>query len=127
PNGNVLPKPVVLYDGSCNLCVTAHDQLRALDREETLDWLDITEESTRKRFPNVDWKRAEDEIHLIHTNGRMTTGSRAVADIAELLGGELGKTAVKLLKLPGMQNAADLIYGIIAENRHNLFGRRTKA
>ncbi|MGF1572879.1 MAG: thiol-disulfide oxidoreductase DCC family protein [Sumerlaeia bacterium] len=121
---DVLPKPVVLYDGSCNLCVKAHDQLRALDKDETLDWLDITQESTRIKFPNVDWKRAEDEIHLVHKDGRIRTGSRAVRDITELIGGEVGQAAAKLMDIPGIKTASDAIYQLVAENRFRVFGRK---
>ena len=122
----VLKKPVVLYDGSCNLCVTAHDQLRSLDKDETLDWLDITQETTRQRFPNVDWKRAEDEIHLVHTDGRIRTGSRAVRDITELIGGEVGQAAAKMMDIPGIKTASDVIYNLVAENRFRVFGRKEK-
>src|SRR5690606_37732074 len=108
----ILEKPVVLYDGSCRMCMTAAKQLRETDKKGVLEWLDITEPSVREQFPKVDWKRAEEEIHLIHTDGRMRTGARAVRDIAELIGGELGQVAARAMDLPGVKDAADIIYHI---------------
>ncbi len=121
--GAVLGKPTVLYDGSCRMCVTATSQLRETDKEGRLEWLDINDPSVRARFPRIDWKRAEEEIHLVHLDGRVRTGARAVRDIAELIGGELGQAAARAMDLPGVRDAADLIYHLVAQNRHLLFGR----
>lgn len=116
----LLEKPVVLYDGTCRVCTTAHDQLRELDQDGILEWMSIDDESAQKRFPNVDWDRAEKEIHIIHTDGRIRTGTRAVQDIAELVGGDIGKNVSKLMNVPGIKDASDLIYKLISENRHRL-------
>jgi len=117
-----LEKPVVLYDGTCRMCTTAVKQLREMDKDGVLDWLDINERDVRAQFPKVDWKRAEEEIHLVHTDGRMRTGSRAVRDIAEMIGGDLGQAAARAMDLPGVRDAADIIYHIVAQNRHRVFG-----
>jgi predicted DCC family thiol-disulfide oxidoreductase YuxK len=105
------------------MCVTAASQLRETDKEGRLEWLDINDPAVRSRFPRIDWKRAEEEIHLVHLDGRVRTGAKAVRDIAELIGGELGQAAAKAMDLPGIRDAADLIYHLVAQNRHLLFGR----
>jgi len=119
----VLDKPVVLYDAQCKVCITATDQLRALDRNGVVEWRDVNDPAQRERFPNIDWERAMKEIHIIHTNGRVHTAARAVRDIAELMGGEVGRSAVRAMDLPGIKDAAELIYTIVSENRHR-FGPR---
>ncbi len=120
---NVLEKPVVLYDGECKLCITATDQLRALDKEGVLEWQDANDPVQRERFPNIDWERVMKEMHLIHTDGRVRTGARAVRDIGEMIGGDVGRAAAKAMDLPGVRDAADLIYSIVADNRHRLGGK----
>jgi predicted DCC family thiol-disulfide oxidoreductase YuxK len=117
---NVLARPTVLYDGRCRVCATAESQLRDLDKEQVLDWLDLHDPAVRARFPKIDWLRAEEEVHLIHVDGRVRTGARAVRDIAQLIGGEVGATAARAMDLPGVRDAADLIYRIVSENRHRL-------
>ncbi len=119
---NVLEKPVVLFDDSCKLCATTTSQMKSLDKEGVIEWLDLHNEAVRRRFPSIDWHRAEEEIHLIHTDGKVRTGARAVRDIAELIGGEVGSAAAKAMDLPGVRDAADLIYHIVAENRHKIMG-----
>lgn len=120
---SVLEKPVVLYDGECKMCITATDQLRALDKNETLEWQDANDPVQRERFPRVDWERAMKEIHLVHTDGRIRTGAKAVRDIAEMIGGDVGRAAAKTMDLPGVRDAADLIYSIVADNRHRIGGK----
>jgi len=118
----VLERPVVLYDGSCKVCVSSTDQLRGLDKNGVFDWLDANDPVQRARFPKIDWDRAMKEIHLVHVDGRVRTGARAVRDIAEAIGGEVGKAAAKAMDLPGIRDAADLVYAIVSENRHR-FGK----
>lgn len=113
-----LAKPVVLYDGSCKLCISATDQLRKLDTEGALDWLNMREDEVRARFRGIDWKRAEEEIHLVRTDGRLRVGVDAVREISEMIGGDVGKAASAALDLPGVRQAADVIYSIVAANRH---------
>ena len=117
-----LEKPVVLYDATCRMCSTAANQLRQTDKDGVLDWLDINDADVRAKFPGIDWKRAEEEIHLVHLDGRIRTGARAVRDIAELIGGDLGQAAARAMDLPGVRDAADIIYHIVSQNRHRIFG-----
>ena len=117
PRPNVLEKPVVLFDGSCTLCVTTTDQLRALDKDGALDWRDLNDEAMRRKFPRLDWARVNEVIHLIHRDGRVVTGSRAVRDIAEMIGGEVGKSVAGIMNQPGVKDAADIIYGLVSSNR----------
>lgn len=123
----VLPKPVVLYDGSCSLCTTTTDQLREMDKDGVIDWLDLHNETNRKRFPNLDWNRVEEEIHLIHTTGRVRTGSKAVADIAEMIGGDIGRQAAEMMRQPGIRDAADMIYKLVSQNRGTISAAMDKA
>lgn len=120
----VLEKPAVLYDGSCKLCISTTDQLRDFDREHKIDWLDLGDPQVRARFPRVDWERAKDEIHFIHENGRIVTGIRAVHDIADCIGGDAGHFAARALEVPGIREAADVLYHIISENRFKISGEK---
>lgn len=118
----VLEKPVVLFDDTCRLCVTTTSQMRGLDKDGAIDWRPLSEPGLRERFPRIDWERAKDEMHLIHTDGRVTTGARAVSDIAEMIGGDVGAAAARAMSLPGVRDAADLVYKIVSENRHKIMG-----
>ncbi|MDK2970963.1 MAG: hypothetical protein PWP23_718 [Candidatus Sumerlaeota bacterium] len=123
PKSIVLEKPVVLYDGTCKLCVTSTDQMRSMDTEGAIDWRELHEPAVRRMFPGIDWVRAEEEIHLVHRDGRIVTGARAVADIGELIGGEVGKAAAAAMKIPGVRDAADIVYHIVSQNRHRIMGK----
>lgn len=119
----MLSKPVVLYDGACKFCTTTTNQLRALDTEGTIEWVELHDENVRKRFPKIDWERAEEEMHLIHVDGRVRTGARAVRDVADLIGGDVGQAAARAMDLPGVKDAADIVYRIVSENRHRIMGK----
>jgi len=123
-NERQLEKPIVLFDGTCKFCVTTTDQMRALDKDGVIEWIDMNTEGVRERFPKIDWERAKEEMHLIHRDGRVHTGARAVRDIAALIGGDVGAAAAKAMDLPGIRDAADLVYHIVAENRHRIMGRK---
>ncbi|MCB2155930.1 DUF393 domain-containing protein [bacterium] len=118
----LLAKPVVLYDGSCKFCSKSTDQLMALDKDGCIDWLDLHDEKVQKRFAGIDWERAHEEIHLIHRDGRVHTGVGALRDIAEMIGGEAGKAMSRAMDIPGIRESADLIYKVISENRHRIWG-----
>lgn len=122
----VLEKPVGLYDGACKFCVSTTNQLREMDRHGVIDWQDLHDPAVRARFPKLDWKLAEEEIHLIHRDGRVVTGVRALHDIAELIGGELGGAAAKVMELPGVREAADALYHLISQHRYEIFGDKGK-
>ncbi len=112
-------RPILVYDGRCRFCV---DQATRLER-----WLAgrVSLESFRdpgvlERHPGLTLERCEEAIQLVEPDGRITSGAEAISRALRL---RLGLAPVGWLYLvPGLRQALDWGYRIVARNRFRLRG-----
>lgn len=117
-------RPVIFFDGVCNLCNSWVQFIIRHDKQKKFLFAPLQSNAGRKALADTqaEGTNAPDSIILLH-NGVYTTRSAAVLHIARLLGG------IWALLYAGMIVPAafrDAIYKIVARNRYKWFGRRNE-
>jgi predicted DCC family thiol-disulfide oxidoreductase YuxK len=111
-----LPRLTVLFDGACSLCRASVARVRPFDREGRIEFLDLHDPSSIRRFPNLDREEAMRSMQAVDKLGRIHTGADAWAQIGlELPGWALFS---RILLVPGVHWMARVVYGWTARNRY---------
>lgn len=106
----------VLYDGHCSLCRASVERLRRHDRRRRIEFLDLHDPSVPARFPQVEMEKALRLMQAVDTEGHVSSGVDAYAEIARTLPG--WRAAAWLLQAPGIHGLATWVYGWVARNRY---------
>jgi predicted DCC family thiol-disulfide oxidoreductase YuxK len=111
----VIHKPILVYDGTCNLCITAAKFLHSLDRHELIIYVPYQMVSL-KVLNSLSPRSLQGRMHLILENDRVVNGSIAVSEVCKLLFplGFLCRT----LRAPLIQH----LYDWLAKRRYGIFG-----
>jgi predicted DCC family thiol-disulfide oxidoreductase YuxK len=111
-------KPILIYDGICNLCTTAVRFLHALDRSSRLEYVasQLLSLTIRQKY-KLTSQQLQGQMHLIRGNS-IIGGSGALAEILGLLT-PFGFVSVLLRTRP-----AEQLYSWIASHRYRVFGCR---
>jgi predicted DCC family thiol-disulfide oxidoreductase YuxK len=114
----------VIYDGTCNLCVTLVRLLEQLDRGQRFHYVPMQNDAALEQ-----WQITPDDCELgmilIDQDDpqQRWQGSDAAEEIGRLL--PMGDIFVQAYRsLPGAKSAGDGFYAFIRDNRYNIFGRR---
>lgn len=110
------PQLAVLFDGSCSLCRASVARVRPFDRRGRIEFLDLHDPDSIRRFPNIDREEAMRSMLAVNKRGRVYTGADAWAQIGLLLPG--WNLLAWILLVPGIRWIARIIYGWIARNRY---------
>lgn len=108
----MLDKPLLVYDGVCNLCVTAARFLHRLDRYELFNYMAFQEATHETFLPG----QLQGEMCLILEDGTVMNGSFAISKVCRLLFPV--SFLCKLLESPPAQK----IYAWLVKRRYGLFG-----
>jgi predicted DCC family thiol-disulfide oxidoreductase YuxK len=114
----------VIYDGTCNLCVTLVQLLENLDQGQRFEYIPMQDLEQLNRFGITS---GDCEMGMILIDGntpqRRWQGSDAAEEIGRILpGGEVFVTAYRAM--PGMKWMGDRVYEQVRDNRYTLFGKR---
>ncbi len=114
----------VIYDGTCNLCVTLVQLLETLDQGDRFQYVPMQDEATLNRFGIT---AAECELGMILLNPdapeQRWQGSAAAEQIGQML--PAGSVFVSAYRaLPGLKWTGDRVYEHVRDNRYTLFGKR---
>ena len=125
PTGAEVPRPVILFDGVCNLCNAAVRWVVERDLNGRFDFASLQSEAARDRLsgtdPPTDVHALPDSIVLIDGDGSVHMRSSAAIGIARELGFPWSLFAVvKVVPRP----LRDAVYRFVARNRYRWFGRR---
>ena len=117
-------RPVILFDGVCNLCNSAVQWVIERDKDRRFDFASLQSDAARRELEKIlggdEIDALPDSIVLIDSDG-VHTRSAAALGIARGLG--LPFTMFRLgMVLP--RPIRDAIYDLIARNRYRWFGRR---
>lgn len=118
------PMYTVIYDGTCNLCVTLVKLLEQLDKGQRFQYEPMQNEAALEQW-QVTPGSCELGMILINQDDpqQRWQGSDAAEEIGRLL--PMGDTFVQAYRsLPGAKSTGDGFYGFIRDNRYNIFGRR---
>lgn len=109
-------KPVpVLYDGNCSFCIRTLEVVKRVDVLRRLDFCNMHDAETAKRFPDFDQERGEKEM-LVRTESGWLGGFFAFRFVTRHL--PLFWPVRPLLYLGPVRAAGDRIYQRIASRRY---------
>jgi len=114
----------VIYDGTCNLCVTLVRFLEQLDRGDQFRYVPMQDEAALSQWHITP---ADCEAGMILLNPERPQERWQGSDAAEEIGRRLpmGEVFVQAYRsLPGAKSAGDGFYRFIRDQRYTLFGRR---
>jgi predicted DCC family thiol-disulfide oxidoreductase YuxK len=118
---------VLVFDGTCPLCVAWVDRLRRRQGDD-LECLPYQEAQLSARFPNLAPEHLARGVHLIEGDGSVRRGAQAVWRIPG--GGRMQTTLLWLCeRSPLFARIAETAYRLIAANRRRLsagFPRRRR-
>ena len=117
-------RPVILFDGVCNLCNSAVRWVIERDKEGRFSFASLQSDAARRELVKVmgtkEIEALPDSIVLLDSDG-VHTRSTAVLRIARGLGSRFALLRLGVV-LP--RPIRDVIYDLIARNRYRWFGRR---
>jgi predicted DCC family thiol-disulfide oxidoreductase YuxK len=117
-------RPIILFDGVCNLCNSAVQWVIDRDKEGRFDFASLQSNAARRELEKViDEKEIDalpDSIILLDSDG-VHVRSAAALRIARGLGSPF---AVIRLTIVLPRPIRDAVYNLIARNRYRWFGRR---
>lgn len=115
-------RPVVVFDGVCNLCNASIDFLLRHDRRGVFRFASNQSGAGRKLLSErgVDPENVQ-SVYLVEADGRVSSKSTAVLRIARELGWPWRlATVFRVVPRP----VRDVVYDLVARSRYRLFGRR---
>ncbi|MBO7745507.1 DUF393 domain-containing protein [Paenibacillus sp. MWE-103] len=118
-------KLIVLYDGTCNLCLASVRRLKELQSTAILRFIPVQSlEDTYETIPELS-AVTEDQLltkmHVVEMDGTVHAGAAGVVRILRTVRG--WRWLAPLYRVPGLRGVADLLYRIIAGRRYEWFGR----
>ena len=118
---NPSKRPILLYDGKCNLCDGLIRFLIKRDRQKSIDLLTLHEKEGRQIRSDIGFsEKIPDSIIFIDQQG-IFIKSQAIFRIIEYLGGSW-KILLFFKLFPDRVN--NFIYDTVARNRYRIFGQR---
>lgn len=121
PSPTHCKKPIIFFDGECNLCNGFVDLILKIDTEQKFLLAPLQGETAKHYLPPLSTK-PEDWAIAYFDGEKSVQASDACLAICEKLGG-IWKIFTLFRPLP--QNFRDFLYRIIASNRYRWFGKRS--
>jgi predicted DCC family thiol-disulfide oxidoreductase YuxK len=110
-------KLTMFYDSFCPLCVAEVEQLRNLDQQGDLRFVDIHAEDFSRRWPHIDPLAANRVLHAQRADGSLLFGLDVSAEVWATVGKHRW---LRLLRLPVVRWFADLGYRLFARYRYSI-------
>lgn len=114
-------KPIIFFDGECNLCNGFVDLLLDIDLQQKFYLAPLQGETARQYLPPLP-ENPEDWAIAFFDGVNTYYASDACLAICQTLG---GPWQLLTLARPLPQNFRDWLYRIVATNRYRWFGQRT--
>lgn len=113
-------KPVVIYDGGCNICAGNLKWLYRLDTFKKFEALPYQTERLTEIFPGLRIEECQKSMHLAFPNGKIYTGSDAFREV--FLRMPLMFPVGLVMWLPPVAWLLRRLYPILARNRYRIGG-----
>lgn len=75
----------VFYDGACSLCSREVRHYRRIDRDHTVEWVDISVLAESPVSYRLSYEDAMARLHVLDSKGRMQTGAAAFVSLWSVL------------------------------------------
>ncbi len=120
------PSLTLFFDGRCPLCMAEINELKKLDRNGSLSFVDVNSDSLSKNHSYIDKESALSMLHGITGDGQMLFG----LDVTVAAWAAVGKHRwLQILRWPIIRYVADAAYWLFARYRSQIsslvMGRRT--
>ncbi len=114
----------VLFDGACPFCTRSALAVQRVFGGQRVILRDFQREGALEPYPFLRRDALMKKMHVVMPDGSVFAGAEAFARIVTQLSviGWLGW----LYYLPGVRQAADGVYGLVAKYRYRVFGRTEK-
>jgi predicted DCC family thiol-disulfide oxidoreductase YuxK len=114
-------RPLVLFDGVCNLCNASVDFILERDRKGTFRFAALQSEAGQRLLRGFELPTAEHRSLVLVEGDRVYLRSSAALRIARRLGGLWPALYLFIVVPPFLR---DLAYDFVARNRYRWFGKR---
>jgi predicted DCC family thiol-disulfide oxidoreductase YuxK len=113
-------KPLILFDGICNLCNNSVQFIISNDKKEVFVFTSLQSEIGQKILINSNLNPHTYTSILLFYQDEIYTKSTAILMIAKILGGKF-----KFFAIIGLipKFLRDYLYTLISKNRYSLFGK----
>jgi predicted DCC family thiol-disulfide oxidoreductase YuxK len=114
------PAPLVIFDGVCNLCVGSVKFILGHEREPVLHFASLQSATGARLVRELGFDPEDAKTFVLVDGGRAYVRSAAAIHLAYFLRWPWQLlAAVRIIPRP----VRDWAYGLVAANRHRLFGR----
>lgn len=113
-------KVVCFHDGDCPLCNLEINAMKKLDKDQSIQWVDINQDKAALERAGITHQQAMDQIHVMDENG-MQTGVDGFILVWQRL--PYFRRLVPLVKLPVFNQIAKFGYRMFAKYRLKITGR----
>ena len=114
-------KPIVFFDGVCNLCNSSIQFIIKRDKSDTFKFASLQSEAARKLLPNELIESENLQSLVLLQDKKIQTQSTAALNISRKLSG-IWPVLYAFIIIPGF--IRDACYDIIARNRYKWFGKQ---
>ena len=114
-------KPIILFDGFCNLCTFSLQYIMKRDRNGLFNYIPLHSDRAKDLIDNLDIDLSKIDSIILISNGIVFIKSKAVFNALSLVGG-YWKFLLVFQIIPSV--ILDKIYDFIARNRYRVFGKR---
>ena len=118
---NTISKPVILFDGVCNLCNSSVQFVIERDKKNTFQFASLQSDFARSTLPQRLVEEEDLKSIVLYTKEKTLTKSSAVLTVAKSLSG-LWPVLYGFMIIPRF--IRDGVYDIIAANRYKWFGKK---
>ncbi len=107
-------RSIIFYDGACPLCSKEINHYKRLDKQQKIDWCDISTDSGQEKLAtyNLDWQGAMKHMHAIDRQGKMIRGAYVFKEMWQQL--PFYRWPGKLLSIPFLTPILDQAYKVFA-------------
>jgi predicted DCC family thiol-disulfide oxidoreductase YuxK len=113
-------KPIIFFDGVCNLCNGSVQFVIRRDKEGKFRFASLQSDAGQEMLKNASLPENVFNSFLLYQDGRLYTRSTAALKVLSQLKGWKWSGALQLVP-PFIRNA---VYNLIARNRYKWFGKK---
>ncbi len=112
-------RPIIFFDGVCNLCNSFVRMMIKIDAKDRLAFASLQGETAKEKLTDTDSKGLSSVV--LYRNGQMFKESRAVIEALSIVGGPWKIFMLFKFVPPFIR---DSLYRFVARNRYRWFGKK---
>ena len=116
----MIPQPIILFDGVCNLCNSSIQYVIKHDKAEIFTFASLQGKTGQELLKKYDLPTNDLNSFVLLQNNMAYTRSTAALKVAKQLNGPV-KLLYGFIIVPGF--IRDAVYSLVAKNRYKWFGK----